>query len=596
MTVQIALVLTIAAVATYLFISEKLRMDIVALLVLLALALTGLVTPGEALSGFSNEATITVAAMFILAAGIENTGALSAIARLLGKSRSPTVFLLLLFGLLGLIAPFVSNTAVVAVFIPIVISASMHIGMSPTKALIPLSYVSQMTGVWTLIGTSTNLIVNSVAKDLGHRGFTMFEFLPLGLICWLAGCLYLLTLGRWLLPSQGQSDLPAAQESGHYVTELTVAEDSACLDQTLEQADIGRKYKAYVLQLWRGSERMWAPKAQQLQQGDVLLVRGRWSQLEKLKEDLGLQYHRRPAAQRGGGQDKPQDETEREKELMVEVMVAPNSPLLGRSIQALDRRLPRHQAILGIQRRGQIIRDHLDGVRLAVGDILLVLMRESDVGRLRSTNAIIVLSERTAPLPRDWRATFALAVMALVVVSAALGWTSIAISALAGAVALVLTRCVDVDNLYDAIDGRILLLMACLLPLGTAVSSSGAAQFIVDNTVGLASSWGPHVVLAVLYLMALVLGELMSNAAAAVLLTPIAISTARLVDADPTPFLIAVTFSASTSFLTPVGYQTNTMVYSAGGYRFSDFVKVGGPLNLIFWVAGVVFIPVFWPF
>lgn len=597
MTLQIALVLGIAAVAMYLFISERLRMDIVALLVLISLALLGLVTPGEALSGFSNEATITVAAMFILAAGIENTGALSAVGRLLARSRSPTVFLLVLFGLLALIAPFVNNTAVVAVFIPIVINASMRIGMPPTKALIPLSYVSQMTGVWTLIGTSTNLIVNSVAKDLGFRGFSMFEFLPLGLICWVAGCLYLLTLGRWMLPAQGDLDLPATQESGHYVTELVVGEDSDSLGQTLEEAGIADQYKAYVLQLWRGDERLWWPKSEKLQAGDVLLVRGRWPQLEKLREGLGLQFqgqvNPRGRAPREGEEG---EQAERDKQVMVEVMIPSNSPLLARSIQAVDRRLPRHNSILGIQRRGQVIREHLDGVRLRVGDILLVLMRESEVGRLRNNSSIIVLSERAAPLPQGWRAPFALLVMAAVVASAALGLASISVAALAGAVAMVLARCIDVDNLYDSIDGRILLMMAGLLPLGTAVNNSGAAQFIVDHTIGLVAAWGPHVVLAVLYLVALLLSEMMSHAAAAVLLTPIAMSVARLVDADPTPFLIAVMFSASTSFLTPVGYQTNTMVYSAGGYRFSDFLKVGAPLNLIFWVAGVVFIPIFWPF
>lgn len=596
MTLQIALVLGIAAVAMYLFISERLRMDIVALLVLISLTLLGLVTPAEALSGFSNEATITVAAMFILAAGIESTGALSAVGRLLGKSRSPTAFLLVLFGLLALIAPFVNNTAVVAVFIPIVMNASMSIGMAPTKALIPLSYVSQMTGVWTLIGTSTNLIVNSVAKDLGYRGFTMFEFLPLGLICWTAGCLYLLTLGRWLLPSQGESDLPAVQESGHYVTELLVGEDAQALGQTLEEADIASKYKVYVLQLWRGQQRLWWPKSEKLQEGDVLLVRGRWANLEQLRQDLKLQFQAQ-ARPRGRAQEEDEKgEAEADKQVMVEVMMPPNSPLLGRSIQAVDRRLPRHNSILGIQRRGQVIREHLDGVRLRVGDILLVLMREAEVGRLRNNNSIIVLSERAAPLPQGWRAPFALLVMAAVVASAALGLVSISIAALAGAVALVLARCIDVDNLYDSIDGRILLMMAGLLPLGTAVNNSGAAQFIVDHTIGLVSGYGPHVVLAVLYLVALLLSEMMSHAAAAVLLTPIAMSVARLMGADATPFLIAVLFSASTSFLTPVGYQTNTMVYSAGGYRFSDFLKVGAPLNLIFWIAGVVFIPLLWPF
>ncbi|PWW46920.1 SLC13 family permease [Melaminivora alkalimesophila] len=594
MTVPIACVLLIAAAAMYLFISERLRMDVVALLVLLSLALLGLVSPQEALSGFSNEATITVAAMFILAAGIENTGALASVGRLLGKSRSPTVFLLLLFGVLAVVAPFVNNTAVVAVFIPLVIAASRNIGMPPTKALIPLSYVSQMAGVCTLIGTSTNLIVNSVARDLGHRGFSMFEFLPLGAICWVAGCVYLLTLGRWLLPERSNADLPTLQESGHYVTELRVGPDSECLGRTVEEAKISGKYHVYVLELWRGAERQWSPKTQELQEGDVLLVRGRWSNLERLHQELGLQYNR--AARKRGEEPDMDDPPEEHKQVLAEVMIAPNSALLGHRLQAIDRRLPRESSILALQRRGQIVREHLQDVHLAVGDILLVLMPEPQLQGLRSNANIIVLSERAAPLSKGWRAPFALATMALVVASAALGWVSIAIAAVAGAVALVLARCIDLDNMYDAIDGRILLLMAGLLPLGTAFSNSGAAQFLVEHTLGLVGGYGPYVVLAVLYLMALLLGEMMSNAAAAVLLTPIAVSTARLLEADATPFLIAVTFSASTSFLTPVGYQTNTMVYSAGGYRFADFLKVGAPLNLIFWLAGVVFIPVFWPF
>ncbi len=593
MTLPIALVLAIAAVALYLFFTERLRMDLVALMVLISLTLVGLVTPAEALSGLSNDATVTVAAMFILAAGLESTGALSGIGRLLSRSRSPTVFLLVLFALLALVSPFVNNTAVVAVFIPIVIGASMHIGMPPTKALIPLSYVSQMTGVCTLMGTSTNLIVNSVARDLGHPGFTLFEFLPLGVLCVVAGCVYLLTLGRWLLPAQGSSELMGSmQESGHYVTELRVHAGSVCLGQSVEEAKISSTYHVYVLELWRGTQKLWSPKTQPLEEGDILLVRGRWTRLEKLQDELRLQFHRAARSEDAA----PAQGEEPPRQVVVEVMVAPSSVLIGHRIQAVDRRLPRHSSILAMQRRGHIVRDQLDTVHLALGDILLLLMPEPELARLRSNTSIIVLSERSAPVQKGWRAPFTLAVMAAVVLSAALGLTSIAIAALAGAVAMVLTRCIDAENMYEAVDARILLLMAGLLPLGTAMSNSGAAQFIVDHTLGLAQAYGPHVMLALLYLMALVLGELMSNSAAAVLLTPIAISTARLVDADATPFLVAVAFSASTSFLTPVGYQTNTMVYSAGGYRFSDFVKVGGPLNLIFWVVGVAFIPVFWPF
>ncbi|HLS52168.1 MAG TPA: SLC13 family permease, partial [Burkholderiaceae bacterium] len=238
MTVDIALVLGIAVIAIALFITERLRMDIVAMLVLVSLQALSLTTPTETLSGFSNQATITVAAMFILAAGLQNTGALAGIGRLLGKSRSPTLFLLTLFGVLAIIAPFVNNTAVVAVFMPVVIAASLQIGLPPTKTLIPLSYVSQMVGVCTLIGTSTNLIVNAMAQDLGHPGFTMFQFLPLGAICALAGCLYLLTVGRWLLPEKGQADLDSFHESGNYVVELQLIEGSKLIDTSVQEAEL----------------------------------------------------------------------------------------------------------------------------------------------------------------------------------------------------------------------------------------------------------------------------------------------------------------------------------------------------------------------
>jgi di/tricarboxylate transporter len=218
------------------------------------------------------------------------------------------------------------------------------------------------------------------------------------------------------------------------------------------------------------------------------------------------------------------------------------------------------------------------------------------MGALRKDTNVIVLSERQPEKPMGWRAPFALATMALVIGVSAIGWAPIAVTSLAGAVALTLAGCLDAEDVYDAIDWRIIILMAGLLPLGVAMSETGAAGFIVENTVGLVSGFGPLTVLAVLYLMAILFSEFMSNAAAAVLLTPVGMSTARLMDVDATPFLIAVTFAASTSFATPVGYQTNTMVYGAGGYRFSDFVKVGLPLNLIFWALGVLFIPVFWPF
>lgn len=599
MTLQISLVLGIAVISMVLIMTERLRMDIVAMLVLVSLFVFGLVKPSEALSGFSNQATITIAAMFVLAAGLQSTGALSGVGQLLEKSKTPTTFLLTLFGVLVLIAPFVSNTAIVAVFMPVVIAASLKIGMSPTKSLIPLSYVSQMIGVWTLIGTSSNLLVNSLAQDLGYEGFTMFQFLPLGVICTVVGCIYLLTIGRWTLPDKSITDLSPGSDAGNYVTEFRLGPDSRLIGTSVEEAELHQRYKIYVLELWRNGEKHWAPRADVLEQGDVLLVRGRWSSLFTLQDEMQLEFtsRSRPPKRRREKTDKNDDYNDRlDKRIMTEAMISPNSIVIGRQLKVLERRLYNEVSVLGIQRRGQVLRDRLDETVLQSGDILLTLLPESQMTILRQNKNFIVLSERDEPAKHSWRKPFSLLIMAAVVAMPAFGIMPIVFSALAGAVAMVVTGCLEIDDMYESIDWRIIILMAGLLPLGVAMNSTGAADFIVDHTIGYAGDMGPHVVLAVMYLLALILGELMSNSAAAVLLAPIGISTAQIMNADPTPFLIAITFSASTSFLTPIGYQTNTMVYSAGGYRFSDFIKVGLPLNLIFWVLGVIFIPMFWPF
>ncbi len=588
MTLEIFLVLLITAAAMALFVSEKLRVDAIAILVLVSLTLLDLISPSQALSGFSNPATITVASMFILAAGLQNSGALIGIQKMLSAARSPLQFMLMLFALLALIAPFVNNTAVVAIFIPIVIAASLKVGLAPSKTLIPLSYVAQMMGVVTLIGSSTNLLVNSIAKDLGHSGFSMFEFLPLAAICAVAGCLYLLTVGRWLLPDVRSSDLENLYEFGHYISELKITEDSKMLGSTVEAAQLSKNYNIYVLELLRDGEKYWSPRSEELRVGDILLARGVWSDIEMLKDEQKLEFNTQTDFQLKG--------IKQEKSVLAEVMIAPQSRVAGRLLSVLNRSWRYNASVMGVQRRGQVVRNQLNSLRLRIGDILLLTLPEKDLAALRKDKTLIVISQREATPDYGWRAPFAVAVMAAVVTVSALGWLPIALSALTGAVVMTLAGCINADDVYESTDWSIVMLIAGLLPLGIAMSSSGAAQFLVDNSIGLVSHLGPHVVLAVLYLMALALGELMSNSAAAVLLTPIGFSTAQLMGADPTPFLIAITFAASTSFMTPVGYQTNMMVYNAGGYKFSDFIKVGLPLNSIFWVLGVIFIPMFWPF
>src|SRR5690554_6656306 len=463
MTYEIVLVLLITIAAMTLFVTEKLRIDAIAILVLVSLTLLDLVSPSQALSGFSNPATITVASMFILAAGLQNSGALAGIQRLLGAARSPLQFLLMLFGLLALIAPFVNNTAVVAIFIPIVIAASLKVGLSPSKTLIPLSYVAQMMGVVTLIGSSTNLLVNSIAKDLGHPGFSMFEFLPLALICASAGCLYLLTLGRWLLPDVRSADLNNLYEFGHYISELKVTEDSKLLGRSVEEAKLSKDYNVFILELLRDGEKYWSPRSEELRAGDILLARGLWSDLETLKDEQKLEFNTQTDFQ-----------LKREKSVLAEVMIAPQSRAAGRLLAVLNRSWRYNASVMGVQRRGQVVREQLNSLRLRIGDILLLALPEKDLAALRKDKSVIVISQREATQNYGWRAPFAIAIMAAMVTVSAIGWLPTAIAALTGAVAMTLAGCVHADDVYESTDWSIVILIAGLLPLGIAMSSSGA--------------------------------------------------------------------------------------------------------------------------
>lgn len=586
MTIDIIITLSIVLMAVVFFATEKIRIDAVAIIVLTLLTLSGQIDVKEALSGFNNSATITIAAMFVLATGLKNSGALDNVGELLSRVKSPWLFLLTLFIITSLISPFVNNTAIVAVFIPVVIAASHNIGLPHSKSLIPLSYVSQMAGVSTLIGTSTNLLVNAIAKQQGLPGFSMFEFTPLGLIFLVIGCVYLLLLNRWLLPDN--SNL-SNEEVGHgkYVSELKVSANSPLIGKTANELSLNETYDVYILSVLRSTERLSTPSHQQLQENDILLVRGEIDGLMALREKYILTH----------SSVLHHIQQEKNDELMVaEVMIAPNSHWLHSNTFLLNRLWNRNMVVWGMQRRGKIIRERLRTLSFQVGDILLMSLPKEDIEQLKSDHNFILLSETSYRTKNSWRAYFSIAVMATVVITSAIGIAPIVITSLLGAVAMALAGCLGEEDSYNVVDWRVIILLAGLFPLGIAMTNSGAAQFIAHHTIAKAAVLGPVMALAILYLMTMILTEFMSNAGTAVLLTPIAISTAQSLEASPTPFVIAVIFAAATSFVTPVGYQTNAMVYGAGGYKFTDFIKVGLPLNIIFFVLGIVFIPLFWPF
>lgn len=591
---EIALVLVILAGAVALFATEKFPIDFVAVMVLGVLIVTGLVTVEEGISGFSNPATITVGAMFVLSAGLTKTGALQALARFLVRaSKYPYVLLLLLIPAAALPSAFINNTPVVAVFLPLVLAVCAKRKFSPSKFLIPLSFASQFGGVCTLIGTSTNILVSALSDKAGFGAFSMFEFSRLGLIMVAVGVVYFLTIGYWLLPERRGEELTATYQLGEYITELRVMAGSPLIGKTVLGTKFGQRHDVTVLEILRGAEKLFSPLHEPIREGDILLVRGKVKDLMDLKSTTKLEIE---------PEFKLRDEALRTEDLtLVETLVSPRSQLIGHTLAGLDFRRRYNTIVLAIQRHGQTFREKLRDVRLSFGDALLLLGPKQEIAKLRADESFIVLAPVDEPSLRQRRGPLALLIVALVVIFASaplFGAKPLPILATAvlGSVAMVLTRCISLEEAYAAVDWKVIFLLAGILPLGIAMEKTGTARFIARQGINLVGNLGPVAVLAMMYILTAALTECMSNNACAVLLTPIAISTAVAMGVNPKPFLFAIMFAASTAFATPVGYQTNTMIYNPGGYRFTDFMKVGIPLNLVFWAVATYFIPQFWPF
>ncbi|MFA7320496.1 MAG: SLC13 family permease [Dokdonella sp.] len=577
------LVIVIAAVA--LFASEKVRIDLVALIVLVLLVVLQLVTPAEALAGFSNEATITVAAMFALSLGIERSGALEPLGRVLSRIRKPWLLTLALMLAIAPMGAFVKNIALVATFLPLALRVCANTGTSPARVLLPMAYAAQMGGVCTLIGTSSNLLADSLAQQHGLAGFGVFEFTRLGALLAVVGITYLMLVGRWLLPKEISPVAAAETDIGKYVTELKVTAHSPLVGQTIADAKLGEKYSIYPLELLRGDRHLWSPRSQVLAADDVLLVRGDWDKIEEFRKRADLEID----PENRFGHDR------KSARILVEVMVKPASTIEGSSLEELDFRRNHDAIALAIHQRGRILRDKLKDVRLAAGDVLLLLVSEEAATALRSDERFVVLSEREDTRRTSKRAVAAVLIMISVVVVSGLHWLPIPVAAIAGAVAMAIAGCYGRKDLYEGIDWKIIVLLAAILPLGTAIENSGLSHTLVAAGMGVVGEHGPIAALLMVYLLTALLTELMGHNPSVVLMIGIAITVAHSVGADPRPFVVAVAFAAATSFATPVGYPTNTMVYYAGGYRFMDFMKVGIPLIAIFCALSMYLIPLFWP-
>ncbi|MDB9314998.1 SLC13 family permease [Spirulina sp. CS-785/01] len=578
---DIALTLTILVFALIGFVTEILPPDIIALTVTVVLMIAGLVTPEEGISGFSSSATITVMAMFILSAGIAKTGAIQLVRDFLlqwgGKNPRQQIFTMGL--LVGPISAFINNTAVVAVFLPIIEDWCRKQQMSASRLLIPLSYASILGGMMTLIGTSTNILASGLAETLGYEQFTIFQFSKAGIFIFLIGMGYLTILAPRLLPQRKTSQESMTQEYGlkDYVSELIITPRSSLVGETVNSSEIQRKFDLDVLEIMRDKVRFAQPFSDKLlQAGDVLVVRSTREDLLKIREERGLEIF----ADVKFTQQPLDSVLSSEEEKIAEVLILSNSRLIGTTLKEIRFRQRYNATVLAIRRGSELVKGRLGRIPLRFGDLLLVQGPKQSFIGLQTTRELLVLEQRDVEMLRQDKALIAVGIGLAVILLAAFNILPILVSALAGVIALILTKCLRPGEIYGAVRWDIIFLLAGLIPLGIAMENSGTTEWIADFLVSLGGGLSGYWVLVFFFFVTAVLTEILSNNASVVLMLPIAVKVAETLAFNPLAAMFAVIFAASNSYMTPIGYQTNTMVYGAGGYKFTDFTRIGAPLTL----------------
>ena len=584
--------LFVAFGAVILFVTEWLTVDLIAMLIIVSLVVTGVISPTEGLDGFSNGATLTVAFMFVLSAALLKTGALQVVASSMSNRfrRQPRYALLLLMLVVALTSAFINNTPVVAVFIPIISRVAASAKISPSKLLIPLSFASILGGMCTLIGTSTNILVSGIAQSSGLPGFSVFTLAPIGLSLLVVGILYLTYFGQRLLPNREADTSLADQFALHdYLAEIVILDNQHLAGTRIMDSPIVREMDMDIIEIRRDNDRFTLPPGDfRLAAGDTLKVRCDREKIRSLKDWVRLVDHSGSVQVMGTG-------LERDNSSLVEMVVTPNSEFVGKTLRQVDFRRSYRAVPLAIRHREETLNEQLYQLPLMAGDVILAEVKSHYLTELqkieqRQDSPFILLSSDSLSDFKRGRFYFVLITIVGLIGLATASVVPISIAALMGVCILVLGRTINMQEAYEAIDWRIVFLLAGALSLGRAMGNSGLDGDIAGLLTGVVANWGPYALIAVLYLFTNLLTELMSNNATAALLAPVAIAAGLQMNIDPQPLLVTVAIAASASFMTPVGYQTNAMVYGAGRYRFFDFTRVGAPLNLICWVMTTVLV------
>lgn len=593
MTPDILLVLVILAVAIVLFVSEKLRVDLVAMLVLITLVLTGLVTTEEAFSGFASPAVITVWSVYIISGALFFTGVADMLARFMLRiaGKNYLRILIVIMVTIGVMSAFMNNIGAVAILLPAVMSVARSINVAPSKFLIPMAFTSLLGGKMTLIGTPPNILATGIMESYaGLPPFGFFDFTPMGLIVLTTGILYFVFIGRHLLPSRSPGgDLSNVYQVREYLSEVRVREGSPLGGKTLSESHLGEQYDLNVLQIRRDDHAPLNPMPdQQLESGDVLLVEGTSDNLMRASEALRLEAFAEWKF------EKPEEKSKHEQ-TMVEVTLAPQSTINGQTLKEIGFRTRFGLNVLAIQHQGESLVSQIAEIPLSFGDALLVRGPLDRIDQLKRDLEFLVLETPPLESRRLNKAPLAILILlgVLLVVSTRLLHVSTAM--LIGAMLMVLTGVLNMDEAYHSIQWKSVFLIAGMLPMGIAMQNSGTALFLANEIVDLVGVWGPMAVVMGIFLMTALTTEVMSNAAATVLVTPIAIDAARSLDVNPQTFVMAVVIAAATSFLMPIGHQANILVFGPGGYKFFDYTKVGVWLNIIIFIVVAITLPMVWP-
>ena len=593
---DIILLGVIIVIALVLFITELFPIDVTALVVLGLLLIFGLVTPNESLSGFSNPAVITIGCLFIMSYALQKSHVLEYVIININKiiDKSQTLGMAVYLFCIGIASAVVNNTAIVAIFMPVTIRLADKYNISPSKVLIPLSYAAILGGTLTLVGTSTNLIVNSILVDSSGISLGMLEFAKFGIIKFVVGLIYIFTIGHRLLPSRvAKSSSITDYSLDGYLTEFKINENSPLCGKTLLDRKINENYDVIVLDVLRGGEIITSNlRNLVLKQEDVLFVKGSFDNFQRLKEIENLSLLTDVKL--------TQEELEQEDHILAECLITDNSELIGQTLQEANFRRSFGSFVLAIRREGEVIRRKLAQFILKPFDTLLVYGPQDRINQLASREGFIVLGKVNASLdshPLWWLSIFTIL---FAVVMAIFKIIPIVVGVILGVIALLLARVITPNEAYSSIHWQVIIVIAAFLPMGAAMKKTGLDE-IIGNSIGnivnlFPVDLIPYFLLAIIYLITMVLTEIASNVATAIIMTPITLKLAEQASYEPLPFIFAVCYAASASFITPVGYQTNLMVFGPGGYKYSDYIKVGLPLGLILWIVSVIVIPMIWEF